>query len=162
MPRIETEPKLDFHQVLITPKRSNLNSRSEVILERTFTFKNGQQWTGIPIICANMSSTGTFEVYDELSKHKIITAFHKFYDYSDYVEHMKKCEERQCVMDPDYFMVSTGISDADYEKLVNLCNLIPVILQMVIFPICLLFVKKCGLRFRTKSLWQVMWRHRIW
>ena len=68
MPRIDLQPKYDFNQVLITPKRSNLNSRSEVSLERTFQFKNGQSWTGIPIICANMSSTGTFEVYDELSK----------------------------------------------------------------------------------------------
>ena len=157
MPRIETEPKLDFHQVLITPKRSNLNSRSEVILERTFTFKNGQQWTGIPIICANMSSTGTFEVYDELSKHKIITAFHKFYDYSDYVEHMKKCEERQCVMDPDYFMVSTGISDADYEKLVNLCNLIPVKWICIdiangYIPNLLTFCKKVRVAFPDKII----------
>ena len=53
MPRIDYQPKLDFNQVLITPKRSNLNSRSQVILERTFTFKNGQTWTGVPIICAN-------------------------------------------------------------------------------------------------------------
>ena len=38
MPRINFQPKLDFNQVLITPKRSNLNSRSEVLLERTFVF----------------------------------------------------------------------------------------------------------------------------
>ena len=35
MPRINNLPKLDFHQVLIEPKRSNLNSRSEVDLLRT-------------------------------------------------------------------------------------------------------------------------------
>jgi GMP reductase len=126
MPRIDYHPKLDFHQVLITPKRSNLNSRSEVDLIRSFTFKNGQTWSGIPVICANMSSTGTFEVYDELSKHKMITAFHKFYDYSDYAKHIQKCEARKTPLDPDYFMISTGISDADFEKLVNLCGLIPV------------------------------------
>ena len=126
MPRIDLQPKLDFSQVLITPKRSTLRSRSEVILERTFTFKNGQTWTGIPIMCANMSTTGTFEVYDELSKHRMITALHKFYDYADYARHIQQCDKNGTSLNPDYFMVSTGISDADYEKLENLCNLIPI------------------------------------
>ena len=72
MPRINFQPKLDFNKVLITPKRSNLNSRSEVLLERTFVFKNGVSWTGVPIICANMSSTVTFETFYELSKYKMI------------------------------------------------------------------------------------------
>lgn len=126
MPRIDLQPKLDFSQVLITPKRSTLRSRSEVLLDRTFTFKNGQTWTGIPIMCANMSTTGTFEVYDELSKHRMITALHKFYDYADYARHIQQCEKNGTPLNPDYFMVSTGISDADYEKLENLCNLIPI------------------------------------
>ena len=40
MPRIDVQPKIDFNQVLITPKRSNLNSRNEVELTRNFKFKN--------------------------------------------------------------------------------------------------------------------------
>ena len=36
---IDNEVKLDFKDVLIRPKRSNLTSRSEVDLEREFTFK---------------------------------------------------------------------------------------------------------------------------
>ena len=117
MPRINTLPKLDFHQVLIEPKRSNLNSRSEVQLERTFTFQNGQTWTGIPIIAANMSTTGTFEVYEVLKEHKILTALHKFYTLDDFVE-------RKHTLDPEYFMVSTGISDVDYNKLCSICEII--------------------------------------
>ena len=123
MPRIDFQPKLDFNQVLITPKRSNLNSRSEVNLERTFVFKNNQTWTGIPIICANMSSTGTFEVYDVLSEYKMITAFHKFYTRDDYENRMK---EEGKSLNPEYFMVSTGISDMEYEKLTELCDFMPV------------------------------------
>ena len=38
--KIEQEIKLDFKDVLFRPKRSTLSSRSEVNLERTFTFKN--------------------------------------------------------------------------------------------------------------------------
>lgn len=55
MPRIEDDVKLDFKDVLIRPKRSTLKSRSQVSLERTFTFKHSNYtWTGVPIMAANM------------------------------------------------------------------------------------------------------------
>ena len=117
MPRINNLPKLDFQQVLIEPKRSNLNSRSEVKLERTFHFENGQTWSGIPIIAANMSTTGTFEIYDELVKQKMLVALHKFYNVSDFLLHREKCEKENKLWDPNYFMVSTGISDSEFAKL---------------------------------------------
>ena len=44
---IDNEVKLDFKDVLIRPKRSNLNSRSEVDLEREFTFKQCKKQTFI-------------------------------------------------------------------------------------------------------------------
>jgi GMP reductase len=119
MNKIESGEKLDFNHVLIRPKRSTINSRSEVSLERNFKFKHTNQlWNGIPIISANMDTTGTFEVYKALSKHKIITALHKFYTKEDYVNfHLN--EEK---LDPNYFMVSTGISDDDFEKLKDILN----------------------------------------
>lgn len=115
MPRIDVQPKIDFNQVLITPKRSNLNSRNEVELTREFKFKNGQTWCGIPIISSNMSTIGTFEVYNVLCKYKIITCFHKFYTLEDYIN-------KKSLLNPEYFMVSTGISDNDFEKLNNICD----------------------------------------
>ena len=112
--KLENEVKLDFSDVLIRPKRSTLNSRSEVDLERKFKFKySSQEWTGIPIISANMDTTGTFEVYNSLRKYKIITALNKFYTKQDY----QNCDRAYCELDPNYFMVSTGISDKDFEKL---------------------------------------------
>ncbi|MDU2782934.1 MAG: GMP reductase, partial [Enterobacter sp.] len=43
--RIEEDLKLGFKDVLIRPKRSTLKSRSDVELERQFTFKHsGQTW----------------------------------------------------------------------------------------------------------------------
>ena len=36
--RIETDVKLDFKDVLIRPKRSTLNSRNEVDIDRAFRF----------------------------------------------------------------------------------------------------------------------------
>ncbi|KAJ1466452.1 hypothetical protein T484DRAFT_1646934, partial [Baffinella frigidus] len=60
---IETEVKLDFKDVLIRPKRSELRSRSEVTLTRTHTFRNSKQtWEGVPLIAANMDTTGTFDM----------------------------------------------------------------------------------------------------
>lgn len=126
MPRINTLPKLDFNQVLIEPKRSNLNSRSEVELERTFSFSNGQTWTGVPIIAANMATTGTFEMYKELQKHKMLTALHKFYDADDYKQFSYQCELHGDTFDPDFYMVSTGISDSDFEKLVRISQVVTV------------------------------------
>jgi GMP reductase len=103
---------LCFEDVLIRPKISELNSRSLVNLEREFNFSNGKTWKGVPIIAANMATTGCFEVYKVLSKNKILTAFHKFYTIEDY-----KREEN---LDPNYFMVSTGITDNDYKNLVEI------------------------------------------
>ena len=71
--KIESDPKLDFNNVLIRPKRSTISSRSQVDLERTFKFPHSTStWTGVPIIAANMDTTGTFGVYDVLSKYKIM------------------------------------------------------------------------------------------
>ncbi len=44
--RIEEDLKLGFKDVLIRPKRSTLKSRSDVELERQFTFKHSGQ-TGL-------------------------------------------------------------------------------------------------------------------
>ena len=56
--RIETELKYDFDDVLIRPKRSTLSSRKEVDLTRTFRFKYGGSYRGIPVMAANMDGVG--------------------------------------------------------------------------------------------------------
>ena len=85
--RIIEDVKLDFKDVLITPKRSALTSRSEVNLERNFTFRSGNSWSGIPIIAANMDGVGTFEMDAELSKHKMMVALTKHYGEFDLINH---------------------------------------------------------------------------
>jgi len=58
--RIIEDTKLDFSDVLISPKRSQLTSRKDADLTRTFTFKHSRHnWSGIPIIASNMDHTGT-------------------------------------------------------------------------------------------------------
>ena len=78
--RIEEDLKLGFKDVLIRPKRSTLKSRSDVELERQFTFKHsGQTWSGVPIIAANMDTVGTFAMATALASFDILTAVHKHY-----------------------------------------------------------------------------------
>ena len=113
--KIEEDIKLDFNDVLIRPKRSKMSSRSQVNIERTFHFPNSKQtWTGVPIIAANMDTVGTYDVYKALSKHHIITALHKFYTLDDYIE-MSSLSYGG--LNREYFMVSTGINDKDYDRL---------------------------------------------
>jgi len=118
MTKILSGTYLDFSNVLIRPKRSTVNSRSRVSLEREFKFKHSsRRWKGVPIMAANMDTTGTFEVYSVLSKHNMITIMNKFYNVDDYTEHKDE-------LNPGLFAVSCGISDADYTKLVTIMEVI--------------------------------------
>jgi GMP reductase len=69
MPRLDTDIKLDFKDVLIRPKRSTIKSRSDVDLVRDYTFCHSKKkYTGIPIMAANMDTVGTFSVAREMNK----------------------------------------------------------------------------------------------
>lgn len=83
--RIEEKTYLNFDDVLIKPKRTALSSRSEVNLNRHFTFLHSKrEWTGVPIIAANMDTTGTFDMANALQQYNMLTALHKFYDHDRY------------------------------------------------------------------------------
>lgn len=117
--KIDQRPQLDFKNVLIRPKRTTLNSRSEVDIERQFKFIYSKQiWKGVPIMSANMDTTGTFEVYDVLSENKMITCFNKFYSLKDFKERMKTNP-----LNPDYFMISTGIQESGFSNLNDIITL---------------------------------------
>mgnify|MGYP000859073629 FL=1 len=112
--RIENEIKLGFKDVMIRPKRSTLKSRSQVSLERNFTFVNsGKKWSGVPIIAANMDTVGTFEMAEALAKDKIITAVHKHYTLEEWSGFL----ENQPDSIYDYIALSTGIGSTDEEKI---------------------------------------------
>jgi IMP dehydrogenase/GMP reductase len=113
--RIINELQLDFDDVLIMPKRSTLKSRSEVNLERTYHFMNSNQdWTGIPIMVANMDTTGTFEMARALFDYKIITCIHKHYSLEQWKEFLGSIKNES---DFNYFTVSIGITDQDIQLL---------------------------------------------
>ncbi len=82
--RIVEDTKLDFSDVLISPKRSQLTSRKQAQLYRAFTFKHSNHvWSGVPIIASNMDHTGTIEMNKVLDEYEMLTALCKFTDWRD-------------------------------------------------------------------------------
>lgn len=118
--RIKDGVMLDFKDVLILPKRSTLDSRSQVNLERTYHFRNSnRQWTGIPIMISNMDTTGTFAMAQVMSKLKILTCIHKFYSIEEWIEFLNTLHADQF----NHVVVSSGIADGDFEKLDEILSL---------------------------------------
>ncbi|AJR05554.1 GMP reductase [Photobacterium gaetbulicola] len=118
--RIEQDLKLGFKDVLFRPKRSTLKSRSQVELTRDFTFKHsGRQWSGVPIIAANMDSVGSFEMTAALAKHGVMTAVHKHYTVADWAEFVNNNDASVL----KNAMVSTGTSEADFQKTKDIMEL---------------------------------------
>jgi GMP reductase len=120
--RIEQEIKLGFKDVMIRPKRSTLKSRSEVDLNRQFSFLNsGKNWQGIPVIAANMDTVGTFGAAEALSKQGLLTAIHKHYSLEDWKNYTQTAGE-DCLK---HILVSTGTSDNDFDQTNKILSLHP-------------------------------------
>ncbi|ARV13894.1 GMP reductase [Polaribacter sp. SA4-12] len=120
--RIENELKLGFKDVMIRPKRSTLKSRSQVTLEREFTFLHSDVvWKGIPIMAANMDTVGTFEMAETLGKHNLFTAIHKHYSLDEWKEFASKADEKTL----KNIAVSTGTGKDDSEKVKQILSEFP-------------------------------------
>ena len=112
--RVENDIKLGFKNVLIRPKRSNLKSRAEVELERTFTFLHSRrEWTGVPIVASNMDTIGTFEVAKVLAGFGLLTAIQKHYTLQKWNGFL----EDQDAGIYSRIMVSAGSGKDNFDKL---------------------------------------------
>lgn len=108
--RIESDLKLDFKDVLIRPKRSTLGSRSQVDVSRTFRFRHsGAEWTGFPLIAANMDVTGTFGMARALAGFGAMTALHKHYSEDELAAFF-------AAEGGSHAFYSLGTTDADRQK----------------------------------------------
>ena len=113
---LENDVKLDYKDVLIRPKRSRLTSRKNVSMERSYNFVgakgariNEYDYTGVPIIAANMDGVGTFEMARTLSDYKMFTCLVKTYSAEELEDFFSEPQP--------YVAMSIGISDADLDKL---------------------------------------------
>ena len=115
--RIETDIKLGFKDVMFRPKRSTLKSRSQVELERTFKFRHtGFEWTGVPIMAANMDTVGTFEMAAALAGRGLFTTIHKHYTPEEWTAFLTAAPEGI----ENHVAISTGTGDADFQKLITI------------------------------------------
>ena len=107
--RVDRDFKLDFDDVLIRPKRSTLSSRKLVDLSRKFEFRHSNEtWEGIPVIAANMDTTGTFEIAESLKKEKMLTAIHKFYTLDQWAKSINSNQ-----IDLEHCAVTFGVEEAE-------------------------------------------------
>jgi GMP reductase len=117
--RIEYDIKLGFKDVMFRPKRSTLKSRSQVKLERTFRLLHSKgEWTGLPVMAANMDTVGTFEMALALMKHKMFTAIHKHYTNEQWAKFLADAPNGV----ENFIAISTGTSNDDFEKLTAILN----------------------------------------
>lgn len=113
MQKIIHETKLDFDDVLIRPKRSKLNSRSEVVLEREFVFPHStRKLSCVPIMAANMDTVGTLSMAESLRQHKAITCLHKHYS-DELLVHLYSSN----MQNAELVFYSTGTASNDLSKL---------------------------------------------
>ena len=100
--RMIEEEQLDFDDLMMSPKRSTLNSRSEVDLHRVFKWTSSdgklQELNCIPIIIANMGTIGTPRMAKIAAQRGFMCALEKHTLVSEVLRLYDELEElaRQC------------------------------------------------------------------
>ena len=111
--RIDNDPKLDFDDVLIRPKRSEAPSRASVVLQREYRFLNSKStWKGIPIVASNMDTIGTMAMAEALGP-ELMTCLHKHYPEERLIDFFMNSAHRTSTF------FTLGIKDEEFEKLRN-------------------------------------------
>ncbi len=110
--RIEEELKLDYSDVLFRPKRSTLKSRKDVNLLRTYRFKHSKnEWSGTPIMAANMDGVGELDVAEKINEYGMITCLTKQHD-------VKKIKQNKKIKSMYHnIAISIGIKKEDFQNL---------------------------------------------
>ena len=110
--RIEEEIKLDYSDVLFRPKRSTLSSRKDVDLKRTYKFKySNNEWSGIPIMAANMDGVGELGIAEKMSEFDMITCLTKQHD----IKKLKQYKKIKKIY--KNIALSIGIKKEDFTRL---------------------------------------------
>lgn len=132
--QIINDIQLDYADVLIKPKRSTLNSRSEPDIYRTYKMKHtNRSLYGNGLMVANMATTGTFAMAEVFAKNLMFTCLHKHYSFEEIKGFLEKHKNEEiefkmgsenCIAYfNDYVFISTGIKDGDYEKICKVLDL---------------------------------------
>ena len=129
--RLEEDVKLDYKDVLIRPKRSTLQSRKQVKLNRKFQFRNYDHdiaeplpdeyhYIGIPIMAANMDGVGTMRMADKLAEGEMFTCLVKTYSAEELIVYFNGEDlDGDGLERTENVAMSIGTSDSDYNKLIQ-------------------------------------------
>ena len=112
--RIESELRFDFDDVLIRPKRSIAPSRASIDLKRSYRFRSAAsqvEWAGIPIIAANLDTTGTMRMANALDELDMLTCLHKYYPLDALIDFFTKSPASRSTF------YTLGIREEDFAKL---------------------------------------------
>jgi len=91
----------------------------------TYNFKSSRQsWSGVPIMVANMDTTGTFEIAEAVGAAKLITCMHKHYSGENWATWSATAKGSTCL---PYTAVSAGTSDADRTKVREVLKACPAV-----------------------------------
>lgn len=88
---INNDIQLDFDDVLIAPQTTTINHRGEVDIVRDYKHL---EVFGIPVISANMTQTGTFDVASKLLENQYFATLHKFYKAEEIIDFIKEQKEK--------------------------------------------------------------------
>ncbi len=109
--------KLDFDDVLIMPRPSELKSRSEVNLEVSYITKHSKKrFTGVPVCVSNMDIVGTIKMAKALYKHRMWVALNRFIPLDKLQGFLHKEES-------EYSFVAMGQSEDELERIKKLRNI---------------------------------------
>ena len=135
--KIESDLKLDYSDVLIRPRRSNLESRNTSNLKRRYEFGRHHSipgheliargeashstfaHAGVPIMVSNMDGVATFEMATAMKKHGVITCLKKSYSAEAIVEYLNKDNPEF-----PYAAITLGIKKADMDKLMSIYQML--------------------------------------
>ena len=112
--KVETELLLDFNDVLIKPKVSDITlTRADVNINIPWASTEAT-----PIVIANMMSTGTYKIAKIASKEKVLTFLSKEYTIEEHRKHLPSIDQR-------YIAISSGVREKDLIKTLSILEEFP-------------------------------------
>jgi GMP reductase len=112
MKQISNNIKLDYKDVLIEPAPSLVTlTRKMIDINVDYGY-----FKGVPIVIANMLSTGTYKIANIMAEHNILTFIHKEYSVKEHLEYFPTLKR------PELCAITSGVQPRDKERTIEICN----------------------------------------
>lgn len=115
MHKVNDQLKLDFSDVLISPKPSD-EPLTRKIVDIEIDWLDTKAY---PIIVSNMLSTGTYKIANILTPLKVFTFIHKEYTVEQHIENLNKMGDRR------YIAITSGVQPWDKERTLEVVKKFP-------------------------------------